>query len=588
MSLARIYRVGTAYNGSELSDIDFEQSERDMTIVHIDHPVTNITRSGHVNWTVSAVTFGPKIAAPATLAAVATDPNQDIPNSGAAFFPQPARYVATAIDDDTGEESRASSEASATNDLTLKKNYNTLTIGAVAGAERYALYKAENSGAFGYIGTTTQLTFRDDNIQPDYSRGPPRAENPFSSAGNYPSTVTYFEQRLFLARTKNRPNAVWASQSGASQNMDTSLPLRPSDALAFALRAGRVNAVNQLVSMSSLMALTSDSLFKIEGAQGGTLSGSDVPNARRENGRGSSRLGPLIVDSVAFYQSAIDGTIRTIGYQFQTDSVESNDITIWSPHFFRNRRVVRWAFAQSPNSIIVAVMSDGKALCFTWERDQELWGWTEWETDGLFEDVSSISEQGEDRLYFLVRRDERMAAAEWINVEDCCFVDSARSYVFDTPTAQLNNLEHLNGRTVKALVDGSAVSGLVVENGKLILSNGCSKATVGIPYGADIETLPLAVQAGNGWTVAKPQTQGKVNIHLLNSRGVKAGPNRNSMEALRNVSTHTIGEVNSLLNGVYETNLRPEINGGAHVVIQQDDPLPLTVLAIYIDPTISR
>jgi hypothetical protein len=61
----------------------------------------------------------------------------------------------TAVNDDTGYESRASSEATVTNDLTLKRNYNTINWTAVAGATRYKVYKADNSQFFGYIGTPT-------------------------------------------------------------------------------------------------------------------------------------------------------------------------------------------------------------------------------------------------------------------------------------------------------------------------------------------------------------------------------------------------------------------------------------------------
>ncbi|HSI19635.1 MAG TPA: hypothetical protein VK980_17840 [Sphingomonas sp.] len=662
MSVARIYRTGSPFNGGELAEVDFEQSANIMYLAHLNHAPTRLTRASHTDWTFASVTFSPTLVAPAGLGVTPVTGNSV--TSGDSYFPQPATYVVTAVDDASGQESRPATGVSATNDLTLKRNVNTLSWAAAAGATRYRIYKADNTQAFGYIGQTTTLSFVDDNIGPDYSDGPPVGDNPFddlaagftasiagtemtvtaitsgtpaagktvfgehvaagtvivrqltgmpsplgtyavapsqtvSSAalvardlGNYPSTVTFFEQRLLWGRTLNHPNAIWGSRSGMFENMDISRPIKASDALTFALVAGRVNAVNQLVSMNNLLALTSDAIFKVEGGQNGYISATDFV-VRRQNGRGASRLSPLVVDSVCFYQTSVGNSVRTLGYQFQTDSIDSNDVTIFSPHLFRGLDIVSWAYAQEPRSLIWAVRSDGKLLCFTWEQEQQVWGWTICETDGLVESICVVSEGSEDRLYLTVRRGEkllieRMAAARWSAVEDSCFLDSAVSYAFDPPARVLRNLDHLEGRTISALADGNVVSGLVVSGGKVTLPSDVSKACAGLPFSATIETLPLAIQGQQGWTVAKPQTQAKAVVRVIDSRGLKAGPDEASLEPLRARSTEPPGAPNALKNGLLETWLRPAINGGARLVVRSDDPLPMTVTGVYLDPSVSE
>jgi hypothetical protein len=466
-----------------------------------------------------------------------------------------------------------------------------ITITAVP-ATRYRIYKADNTGDFGYIGNTTDTSFVDDNIGPDYSDGPPVGDNPFAAAGDYPSTVTFFEQRLMWGRSSNHPNAIWGSRSGAFENMDISRPLKASDALSFALVAGRVNAVNQLVSMNDLLALTSDAIFKIEGGQAGYISATDFVT-RRQNGRGSSRLSPLVIDSVCFYQTGVGNGVRTLGYQFQTDSIDSNDVTIFSPHLFRGFNIISWAYAQEPRSVIWAARDDGKLLCFTWEQEQQVWGWTLCETDGLVESVCVISEGNEDRLYLTVRRGdkvliERMAAAAWDVVEDSCFLDSAVTYQFAEPATVLRNLDHLEGKTVSVLADGGVVAGLVVTNGMVTLEVPASIVTVGLPYTATIETLPLAYQGQAGWTIAKPQTQAKVVVRVVDSRGLAIGPTDATLVPLRSRIAELPGQPAALMTGLYETYLRPDLNGGARVVVSSDQPLPMTVSAIYLDPAIAE
>jgi hypothetical protein len=662
MSCARIYRVGSPFNGAELTDVDFEQSANVMYFAHLNHAPIKLTRADHTNWTFATVSFAPTLSPPTGASVTASVGNSVV--TGDSYFPQQATYVVTALDDVSGQESRASTSASATNDMTLKKNVNNIGWTAATGATRYRIYKADNTQSFGYIGNTVGTTFVDNNIGPDYADGPPVGQNPFYNidavvtasiagtvmtvtavasgalaagqlplgtgvtagttisaqltgttggtgtynvspsqtvasttisaqrAGDNPSTVTFHDQRLLWGRTNNHPNALWGSRSGMFENMDVSRPIRASDALSFALTAGRVNAINQLVSINDLLALTSDAIFKVDGGQAGYISATDFV-VRRQNGRGSSRLSPLVIDSVCFYQTGVGNGIRTLGYQFQTDSIDSNDVTIYSPDLFRGFNIVSWAYAQEPRSLIWAARSDGKLLCFTWEQEQQVWGWTICETDGLVETVAVISEGTEDRLYMTVRRNgklliERMAAARWSAIDDTCFLDSAVTYLFDVPTTVLRNLSHLEGKTVSVLADGNVISGLVVTGGIVTLPRGVLRASCGLPFTATIETLPLAIQTpGGGFTVGKPQTQAKGVVRVINSRGLKVGATDTTLEALRSRVGELPGEPNSLQNGLYETYLRADLNGGARAVVRSTDPLPMTVTGIYLDPSIA-
>lgn len=602
MSVARIYRVGSPYNGSELADLDYAQSADTMYLAHINHTPNKLVQTSPTDWSFNDLTFGPLLDAPTGAAVVATTPNTDAANSGNAYFPETQRYCITAVDDASGQESRASSIVTCTNDLGLKRNYNTITWSAVVGppaASRYHVYKSTGTGDFGYIGTTDQLTFTDDNIGPDYADGPPNGETPFPTANDNPSTVGFFQQRLLWGRTNNHPNAIYASRVGEYENMDESRPLRDSDALSFALVAGKVNAVNMLVPMSSLLALTSDSVFSIDGGQQGFLTPANIVT-QRQTGRGSSRLKPLVIDNIAFYQPSIGSAIRSLGYQFQIDGYNSNDITVFSPHLFRTFSIVSWTYSAEPLSIIWAVRNDGKLLAFTWEQEQQVWGWTICDLGGFVENVCSISEQGEDRIYLTVIRNnvryiERFASAYWTSLDDACFLDCAVSYYFATPSVKLVGLSHLEGQTVTAIADGAVITGLVVSGGKATLSVAASRVTVGLPFTAQVETLPLAVQMpGGGWTVAKPQQGTKVALRVANSRGIFVGPSADQLDECRPRSTEPFGSPPNLITGIVEAILQPKIrsgdrgDAGVSIVVQSHDPLPLTLTEVFYDPSVGQ
>lgn len=598
MGAARIYKVGSPYNGVDLAELDFEQTADTMYLAHLSHPPTKLIRAGNTDWAFRTVVFAPTIAAPGTCSVAASVGNTDAANSGLNYFPQTAHYCVTALDDESGQESVASPTANAYNDLTLKRNFNTISWSAVPGATRYNVYKADNSQFFGYIGTTANLSFVDANIGPALDRAPPQADNPFSGAGDYPSTVTLFEQRSIWARTANVPHGIWASRSAMPENMDHSRPLRADDAMSFAIMAGRVNSVNQLVTTSALLALTSDSVFAVDGnGNGGPLDGSHAPVVRRQVGRGSSRLPPLVVDNVVFYAPSVGQSVRTLGFDFAINGLRANDMTIFSPHFLAGHTIVSWCYSQEPRSLIWAARDDGALLCFTWEQEQNVWGWTLCETDGRVLSVCSITEAGEDRVYLIVERViagqtrrfvERMASHAWSDPAECCFVDCAVSASLKAPQASFSGLWHLEGRSdIAGLADGRPVSGLTVSNGTVTLPpeiGTASVVTFGLPYAVDVETLPLRINtAADGSNIGRVQNPARAVLTLSQTGAMTAGIGGGSQFPVRPRPQDDPG---ALLDGNYIVAMDNAVRDECTVWLRQTAPMPFTLLGVAVDPVI--
>lgn len=599
MSVARLYVAPTPFNASELPEIDYTQSFDAIFFAHLNHKPNKLTREGHTDWRFADVTFGPVIAIPGGIVATATTPNTDSANSGNAYFPRTQRYKVAAVDDDTGQESLPSAEASCVNDLTLKRNYNTVTWAASPSADRYRVYRADLDGGFGYIGETTGLSFQDDNIIPDLTDGPRVGRNPFSIAGDFPSTVFFVEQRLGYARTGNNPNAMYLSRSADLENMDVSRPLQEDDAITIRLVATKVNSVNQVVPLNDLLAFTSDGLFKVIGANTDYLAATPPPRPKRQNNRGSSRLKPVVADDVAFYTPAVGSDIRAANYTFEIDGYKSDNMSIFSPHFFEGFQIVAWAFADEPLSCIWAVRSDGALLCFTWEREQEVWGWTICSTQGRYLDVGVIPERAagstvaEHRVYFVVERTingvrrrflERMASAKWETVEEACFLDCAFTLPFDDPTTEAY-VPELAGAEVSILADGDVYSKRTVRADGLVTISSPSKLWhVGLSYTSMIETLPLVMQTQSGHNAGKVQQLGNVLLRIVKTRGVKVGRKLSDMFALKTRTNEPLGDPKALLTGDYLAQTQPLASKEATIIVEQSNPLPMTVTAIFLDP----
>lgn len=88
------------------------------------------------------------------------------------------RYVVTSIAGNGIEESAPSQEVETANNLNVSGSFNTLSWAPVSGASRYNVYKLQ-SGLYGYIGSTDDATFVDDNIAPDLGITPPIYDSTF-------------------------------------------------------------------------------------------------------------------------------------------------------------------------------------------------------------------------------------------------------------------------------------------------------------------------------------------------------------------------------------------------------------------------
>ncbi len=427
----RIYTIVTPFLEADLFDLKFTQSADTMTIVHQSYAPRELTRSGHTAWTLSTITFAPDLA---DTASVTVTPQG---TTGSTDY----TYKVIGYSDETGEESLATSGTTSTGHATPDSaNFNRITFADVTDADRFNVYRLEN-GLYGYVGTTETLTFDDEGITPDLSDSPPNSRNPFSGAGDYPSCVTYYEQRLAFAGSSNNPQTQWFSKAANYHNMTYSIPRKADDAITRTIAAQQVNEIRHLVPLSDLIVMTSGGEWKVAAGSDDVLTPTNI-HVKPQEYHGASDVRPLIVGSTVIYVQRAGRIIRDLTFKFDVDNYTGNDLSVLSDHLFLGQTVVDWGYAESPHSIVWLVRSDGTLLALTYMREHEVYAWSRHTTDGAYESVCSVAETNEDAVYFVVKRTvnnvekrfiERLNTREFDDVEDAFFVDSGLS--LDLPVA---------------------------------------------------------------------------------------------------------------------------------------------------------
>lgn len=534
MSAAAIFQLTTPFLESELSAIRFEQSLDGIVLTHLNHPVQRLRRFDHNDWRIDDAPIGVSGPAPAAVGTVVTNPNNSEADDG--YVETPHQYAVSAVDASTARESPVTDGPVVNNDVSVKGNINTITWGAVTNAAEYRVYRKKN-GNYGYVGTVEDgLSFVDDNIQANFADGPPRSFNPFADDQN-PACVTFHDRRTFYGRTLKRPSAVFGSQSEDLFNHDKSRPLRATDSIAVNLIARRLNTVRHLMSLGNLLAFTSDGIFSLRPTTAGGLTPLGL-ETKAEGFQGVGNARPEAIDTIGFYTTARGNALRSINYTFERDGFKGNDITVFAPHFFSSYSIVAMAWCEEPSHVLWVLRNDGKLLALTWQAEQDVWGWTLCETDGVVESICSVSEEGRDVLYAVVQRTigeeqvryvERLTNPHWIDEnwtaqEDAVVMDCSTTYRGD-PVKALTGLTWLEGMEVAVLADGYVRTGHSVVNGRLTpdLPDASSTISVGLPYVSYLRTLPVVATTGSGSTQGRKQTVSNVIIRVLNTSGIRAG-----------------------------------------------------------------
>lgn len=575
-----IYEIATPYTETDLFDLQYAQTADVMTIVSRNHAVRELARTGHDAWTLSTANFSSSVASPTILSITAV-------GAGAGANSKTYRYVVTATDTN-GVESLASPEAGLTTASLGVTAGIRLTWSPVAGADFYTVYKddANGTGIYGLIGESENLTYDDYNIGPDTSKTPPKENTPISTAGNYPGTVGFYQQRRLFANTDNAPQTMYASQTSIYNSLRFSTPQRDDDAITFTIAARQVNEIRHIVALGDLILLTSGAEYKVTEGQDFVLTPSTI-GAKVQSYSGASKVRPAVInDNVIFVQEK-GGRLRDLNYSLADDKNIGDDLSLLAEHLFQDSTVKEMTFAAEPYGILWCVMEDGTVRAMTYQREHQVWGWHQHEfSGGVVESVASITESGRDAPYFVIRRTvngntvryvERLEPRYDATPEDAFFIDSGLSYN-GVPVTNLAGLDHLEGEEVVVLADGNVVRGLTVTAGAVTIPRAASVVHIGLEYECDIETLGIDTQQET--TQGRKKSVNEVALRFYRSRGAWVGPDfDNLVEIKPRFDSDGYGTV-ALKTDERRVTIQPEWNADGKVAIRHRDPLPMGILGI--------
>jgi len=423
----------------------------------------------------------------------------------------------------------------------------------------------------------------------------------FSETTGYPATVAFYEQRLVFANTTEQPQTIFFSVAGDFENF--TIGADATDALVYTIGSNQVNVIQYLSSNRSLLVGTSGGEFAVSAS--GTTEPISPTNAqiKRQSSYGSMNIQPVNVANVTLFVQRAKRKVRELVYDFNSDSYFAPDLTLLAEHITESG-IKEMSLQQEPDNIVWCVLENGKLVGMTYRREEQVIAWHEHLLGGsstvssvnyaygFVESVATIpGELDEDAVYLVVNRQIDGGTVRYIeyfapfdfgdDILDAHFVDCGLSYA-GSATSSLSGLDHLEGESVAIVGDGAAHASKTVSSGSVTLDRNVTDAHVGLAFTSTLQTMRVDAGGTEGTSQGKTKRIRDVTLRLYRSIGVKVGPSTDTLDLIPfRSSAAAMDTAVPLFSGDKDVEFPGNYDTDGFVVVRQEQPLPLTVLAIY-------
>jgi len=421
----------------------------------------------------------------------------------------------------------------------------------------------------------------------------------FSATTGHPAAVTFYQSRLVFAATSGQPQTVFFSVSGDFENFTGGVDA--SAALIYTLGSNQVNVIRYLQSGRVLLVGTSGGEFVVTASEDAPISPTNTV-IRRQATYGSADVQPVQVGNVTLFVQRARRKLRELVFDLNTDSYVAPDMTILAEHVTESG-IKEISLQQEPNNVVWCVLNNGKLVGMTYRREEDVVAWHQHLMGGSFTDsgttyaygyvesVASIAgDLNEDTVYLIVKRTINGSTKRYVefftvsdfgdDIADAFFVDCGLTYSGSAATS-ISGLTHLEGQTVSILADGATHPDRTVASGAVALASSATKAHVGLAYTSTLQTMRLDAGGTEGTSQGKTKRVQDVTLRLFESVGAKVG---SSATELDRIPFRSSADAMSSAIGLFTGDKFVEFRGGfetdGFVVVQQDQPLPLTLLSI--------
>ena len=355
----RIYQITTEYTTAQLFDLKFAQSADVMYLCHPDHEPMKLSRTGHTSWSLDEVDFG------------TNGPYFDANTTDTTITPQ-----------QTAAATGKTLTLSATTGVNNNQGWLTTDVGRIV----------KFNGGTAKITSRTNSTVAVATIVDAFSNTDATKSfqlGSFSDTTGFPSSVSFFEQRLVFAATNDQPQTIFFSKSGDYENMSSGT--NDDDAMVYTIASNQVNAIKSMKATRTLIVMTTGGEYSVSAGNSSAITPTNISIVKQSN-YGSAGVDALSIGNATIFLQRAKRKIRELAYNFDTDGYVAPDLTILANHITETG-VVQMDYQQEPHSVVWAARTDGVLGGLTYNRLENVVAWHRHVIGGKSDTTKNIIQQ---------------------------------------------------------------------------------------------------------------------------------------------------------------------------------------------------
>lgn len=410
---------------------------------------------------------------------------------------------------------------------------------------------------------------------------------------NWPSLITFFEQRAVYAGSPSAPRTLWISRTALLNDFTLQIGGKVLDdcAIVYTMTDKTADRIKWIDGLDALFLATDSGEFRLDtGTLGAAITPANI-KITKLTGYGAYRADAAILGQGLAYLHKGRKSIRFISID-SFGTFNNIDLLLLANHF-GNYTITSLAVQNDFTSYLWCTTAEGPLLCCTYDKENKVLAWSKHEIGGgrkvlglnltLENDGSTavwLACQGyNDKIYIEVIP---KTILEPQKSEDSAFLDS---YVETVPAraagpVTIRGLSHLAGKEVSIFIDGWVhPSQRVSAEGTIKLQSSGSRIMAGLPYTSRLKTNTYQSQEAD--TRGNIRRFFKAGITLIKSLGLTIYSNAQKQEAYMG-PTRIMNKAKELFTGVKEVNLPGNYDTSVQLIIETDKPLPCEIANIIL------
>jgi hypothetical protein len=419
------------------------------------------------------------------------------------------------------------------------------------------------------------------------------AKSAFSAARGWPTSVTFFRERLCYARGRDLFMSVvgdfddFSRKDGPDITKETAIKLK--------IASDRLDLIRWIIPSAALLVGTARNELSVQEQTSQQVFAADNAVSVPQTEYGSRLLEPIRVGNAVLFIQRAGRKLRELIYDYASDRYKADDLTVLSEHIV-DAGVVDMDFQQEPDNIVWCVLTDGSLAALTYNRERGVVAWVPHKIGGpgaFVETVASIAapDGRRDDVWLGVRRVINGQVVRYVEViEDHRLVESDTADAFycdggitydGSPTKTIAGLGHLEGATVQVLADGSAHADRVVAGGQITLNRFASKVQIGFDSPAKLQTMRADGGAQDGTSQTRRKSIAELWLRVLNTIGGLVGPTFGRLDPVPGLNPASpIGTRPSLRAGDIKIEFPAEYGTDGYICVQSSPMLPMTLVML--------